>query len=437
MTADRWRSRSARLAGVAAVFIVLAIVAVIAVVRALDRRSDASTPAPSAAIAATAQTVERGAYLARAGNCAGCHTARGGAPYAGGTGIATPFGTVYASNLTPDARHGLGAWTSDDFWHALHDGRSRDGRLLYPAFPYPNYTRVDRADADALYAFLRSQPPVDRANTPHALRFPFDRQAALAVWRAIWFRPGDSHDDDPTKSADWRRGRYLVAGLGHCSACHAARNRFGASSGDVEALDGGMIPVQNWYAPSLRSGDEAGVADWSVAEIVQLLRSGRTERASVSGPMADVVFRSTQHLVDADLRAVAVYLKALPRRVTAGASDGAALGTNEPAPTRRGAEIYRQRCASCHGEQGQGARGAYPALAGNRAVTMTSPANLVQMVVHGGYLPATLDNPRPYGMPPFGPVLDDAEIAAVVSYIRGAWGNAARPVSTLEVLQLR
>ncbi len=381
--------------------------------------------------------VARGAYLARAGNCAGCHTARGGAPYAGGTGIVTPFGTVYASNLTPDARHGLGAWSSDDFWRALHHGRSREGRLLYPAFPYPNYTRVDRADSDALHAFLASLPSVARANTPHALRFPFDQQAALAVWRAIWFRPGDRPDDASGRSAKWQRGRYLVTGLGHCSACHAARNRFGAGSGDVEALGGGLIPVQNWYAPSLRSSDEAGVADWSEAEIVQLLRSGRTERASVSGPMADVVFRSTQYLGDADLQAIAVYLKALPQRPAADPPDGAAFATSDPASVQRGGETYRQRCAACHGEQGQGARGAYPPLAGNRAVTMKSPANLVQMVVHGGYLPATTGNPRPYGMPPFGPVLDDAEVAAVVSYIRSAWGNAAAPVSTLDVLRLR
>lgn len=420
--------------------IAILVVAVLAtVVVVLGRDDDAPHRALAGPPTPTARLVERGAYLAVVGNCAGCHTARGGAPYAGGTGIVTPFGTVYASNLTPDAAHGIGAWTSDDFWRALHQGRSRDGRLLYPAFPYPNYTRVSRADADALFAFLSDQPAVARANTPHALRFPYDQQAALAVWRALWFRPdSQGSQDEPSRSAEWNRGRYLVGGLGHCSACHAARNRFGAdASSDADALGGGLIPVQNWYAPSLRSRDEAGVADWSVAEIVELLGSGRNGRASVSGPMADVVFRSTQHLSDADLRSIAVYLKALPPRTPVRSPLTMAQSATGVAARSGGAEIYRQRCASCHGEQGQGAAGAYPALAGNRAVQMASAANMVQLVVHGGFLPSTAGNPRPYGMPPFGAVLDEAEIASVVSYVRSAWGNAAPPVSALEVLRLR
>lgn len=379
--------------------------------------------------AATPQQVAQGAYLARAGNCAGCHTARGGAEYAGGLGIATPFGTVYASNLTPDAQTGLGQWTPAAFWRAMHHGRSADGRLLVPAFPYTSYTQVSRADSDALFAYLRSIPAVSQTNQPHALAFPYSSQAALAVWRALFFRAAE-FVPEPAQSAPWNRGAYLVRGLGHCAACHAERNLLGASRGAL-ALQGGVIPMQQWYAPSLASASEAGVADWDTQDVVALLKSGRSTHASVSGPMAEVVFRSTQYLNDADLQAMAAYLKQLPQQTQAPRT----VKAPEASQFTNGKKIYADQCAQCHGEQGEGARGAYPALAGNRAVTLDSPANLVQIVLHGGFAPATADNPRPYGMPPFQQALDGTQVAAVLSYIRHAWGNTASPVSPLEVLQ--
>ncbi len=200
----------------------------------------------------------RGAYLARAGNCQDCHTPRGAAPYSGGRGIPTPFGTVYSSNLTPDAATGIGTWNAAEFRRALHNGRSRGGRLLYPAFPYDAYTRISDADADALFAYLRSLPPVVQPNRPHALRFPYDTQWALALWRALHFRPG-RFEPQPARSAEWNRGAYLVQGLGHCSACHAGRNALGASR-DAAGLAGGLIPLQNWYAPALNAAHEAGLA---------------------------------------------------------------------------------------------------------------------------------------------------------------------------------
>ena len=216
---------------------------------------------------------------------------------------------MYAGNLTPDRAHGLGAWSGDDFWRALHHGRSRDGRLLYPAFPYTHYTQVTRDDADAMLAYLRTLAPVARPNTPHALRWPYSTQAALAVWRALYFRPGE-YRADPAQSAQWNRGAYLVRGLGHCSACHSTRNALGGS--DLMDLSGGMIPMQAWYAPSLADPDEAGVAHWDTARIAQLLRTGSTADASVLGPMAEVVLHSTQYLSDGDLSAMAVFLKSLP-----------------------------------------------------------------------------------------------------------------------------
>jgi len=385
--------------------------------------------APPNDFVATPQQVARGAYLARAGNCAACHTARGGAAYAGGLGIATPFGTVFASNLTPDPQTGLGRWSADAFWRAMHHGRAQDGRLLYPAFPYTSYTQISREDSDALFAYLRSLAPVSSRNTPHDLVFPFNTQAALAVWRALYFRPG-GFEADPTRTAEWNRGAYLVRGLGHCAACHAPRNALGATV-DAQALHGGMVAMQNWYAPSLASSREAGVADWDTQQVVELLQTGVSARGSALGPMAEVVYRSTQYLLPTDLQAMAVFLKGLPPQshpAQPGGPPGAAQLAN-------GERLYVRHCAECHGEQGEGAQNAYPPLAGNRVVTMETPANLVQLVLHGGYLPATAGNPRPYGMPPFRHLLDDAEVADVLSYIRHAWGHRASPVTMLDVLQ--
>lgn len=381
----------------------------------------------------TAGQVARGAYLARAGNCMLCHTERGGPPYAGGRPLETPFGTVYASNLTPDARTGIGNWSQAHFRRALHEGRSRDGRLLYPAFPYTHTTRVTDADADALFDYLRSLPPVNRPNAPHRLRWPYSTQAALAAWRALYFRPA-KHVEDPTRSTEWNRGAYLVQGLAHCSACHTARDALGGSR-DLMDLSGGLIPMQNWYAPSLTSPSEASVADWPLKEIEQLLATGAAPRGSVLGPMAEVVQHSTQHLEPTDIRAMAVYLQGLPP--TAGDSDPREVPRATPALVGEGARLYGRHCASCHGEGGRGVPGAYPPLAGNRAVTLAVTANLVQVVLHGGYPPATRGNPRPFGMPPYATVLSDAEVAAVLTYVRGAWDNRAAPVSELAVAQQR
>ncbi|HYC48209.1 MAG TPA: cytochrome c [Burkholderiales bacterium] len=425
---------------VLALLVLIAVLA--AIVVALNFRDEDEIPATAASFSPTREQVARGEYLARAGNCSACHTARGGAPYAGGRAIATPFGTIYSTNITPDARTGIGTWTPAYFWRAMHNGRSKDGRLLYPAFPYTEYTLITREDSDAIFAYLWSVPAVEQPRRMHELRFPYDNQIALAVWRALFFEP-KQFEPDSARPADWNRGAYLVRGLGHCIACHSARNVLGASS-DVE-LSGGLIPAMGWYAPSLVSRDEAGVADWHAADIVTLLKSGASPRGSTMGPMAEVVFRSTQYLSNEDLTAMAAYLKALPQappKETDPPWWSWFTGRRTPrGPAeefrRQGAQIYEKSCAGCHGDHGEGAVGAYPALAGNRAVTLHVPANVIRAVLSGGYLPATAGNPRPYGMPPFSHVLSDEEIAAVLSYIRSAWGNAAQPVSPLEVLQYR
>ncbi|MBB3179043.1 cytochrome c [Variovorax sp. Sphag1AA] len=415
------------------VLIFLATLGILAafVIIGLNLRGETKLPDPPTAFNSTPELVERGRYLALAGNCAGCHSALGSAPYAGGVGIETPFGTVFASNLTPDPNAGIGSWNSDHFWRALHNGRSKDGRLLYPAFPYPNFTRVTREDSDAIFAYLRTVPPSPTPNRPHELRFPYDMQAALAVWRALSFTAG-SFEPNPNKSAEWNRGAYLVEGLGHCIACHGTRNVLGATQEKL-GLSGGLIAVQNWYAPSLTSNREAGVAEWAPHDVVELLKNGRSERGSVMGPMADVVYGSTQHLKEADLLAMASYLRELP------STSAAVASTTSPKRDVRvmehGQRIFDQRCAYCHGDQGQGAVGAYPPLAGNRAVLMNSPVNLIQIVRHGGFLPTTAGNPRPYGMPPFRIVLDDSDVAAVLTYVRGSWGNDAPPVTARDMLR--
>jgi mono/diheme cytochrome c family protein len=381
------------------------------------------------------QQAARGAYLARAGNCMACHTERGGQPYAGGRPIATPFGTVYAGNLTPDPQTGLGAWSPSHFRRAVRDGRSRDGRLLYPAFPYNHYTRLSDADADALFAYLRTLPPVHQPNRPHQLRWPFSTQPALAVWRALYFRPG-RYEPLAQRTAEWNRGAYLVQGLGHCAACHTSRNALGATR-DLMDLSGGLIPMQNWYAPSLTASNEAAVRDWAVDDVVALLQHGSSPRGSVLGPMAEVVLHSTQHLDAADLQAMALFLKSLPPTPGQGEDDPRVTRRPSPLVMQRGGQLYGRHCAQCHGEGGQGVRGAYPPLKGNRAVLMPVTANLVQVVLYGGYPPATRGNPRPFGMPPFAMQLSDADVAAVLSYVRGSWGNSAAPVSELEVVQQR
>lgn len=378
--------------------------------------------------AASAEQISRGAYLARAGNCAACHTARGGAPYAGGRGVVTPFGTVYSSNLTPDPSTGLGRWSAAEFWRAMHHGRSRDGRLLYPAFPYPNFSLVSRTDIDDLLAFLRSLPAVTQTQTEHALRWPYSSQAALGLWRALYFRPGEFNPEAERGKA-WNRGAYLVNGLGHCSACHASRNLLGASAGLADTGAGSQLPAQNWYAPSLADPAEAGVTGESAAETVQLLKTGVSRRAAAMGPMAEVVAGSTQHLTIPDLQAMVELLRSIAsedHRKKVPAIDPAAD------TMARGGDLYSRHCADCHGAQGQGAPDQYPALAGNRGVTMSNPRNLLQAITAGGFPPATDANPRPYGMPAFD--LPHADLAALTTWLRAAWGHQAAPLSEVEVL---
>ena len=383
---------------------------------------------------ATTRLITKGEYLARAGDCVACHTAPTGREFAGTRAMPTPFGNIYVPNITPDEETGIGLYTADEFYRMMHTGVSRDGKLLYPAMPFASYTKVTREDSDAIYAYLMSVPPVKQKNRPHELRFPYNKRELLIGWRTLSFKEGE-YTPDPAQSAQWNRGAYLVQGLGHCSMCHTAVNALGGSS-ESTAFEGGMIPNQNWYAPSLTSNREAGLGNWSIKEITDLLQVGVSQRSTVYGPMAEVVYNSLQYLSDEDVEAMAVYLKALPQRDSEAAPTSQARLVS-PGVMETGRRVYEAQCAVCHGEEGKGQPPAYPPLAGNQSITMASPVNWIRMVLNGGYPPGTKKNPRPHGMPPFGHILNDDDGAAVVTYIRVAWENSGTPVTPAQVNELR
>jgi cytochrome c553 len=395
------------------------------------RCGSAAVPMPQVATKTPiTQGTSLGAYLARAGNCEACHTAVGGVPYAGERPIETPFGTVFSSNLTSDKATGLGAWSADDFWQAMHYGRSKDGQLLNPAFPYTRFTTITRTDSDALFAYFQTLAPVNQPKRAHAMRWPYGTQAALFAWRALYFRP-QTYQPQAARSEQWNRGAYLVTGLGHCGECHSPRNALGASSEALQ-LSGGVMPLQNWFAPSLRDPHAAGVSADSLNATVQLLKTGVAAHGQASGPMAQVVQGSTQYLSNTDLQAMAVYLQSngsvQPQSETA---------TSAVTPQTGGAKLYVAHCADCHGAQGAGIAGAYPPLARNRAVNLPNSSNLIQSVLYGGFAPATTANPRPFGMPPFMLKLSDQDTALVLSYVRSAWGNHGAPVTEQDVTHAR
>lgn len=382
------------------------------------------------------QVVERGRHLAQAGDCIACHTVPGAPIFSGNRAMPTPFGSLYAPNITPDPETGIGRWSAEEFYQMMHTGRGRDGKLLYPAMPFASYTKVTRADSDAIFAYLRSVPPVRQASRQHELRFPYNNRSLLIGWRTLYFREGE-YQPDPGKSAEWNRGAYLVEGLGHCAMCHTPINALGGSSQE-EAFRGGLIPMQNWYAPSLNSNREAGLGHWDIQDIMDLLQTGVSRRGTVYGPMAEVTYNSLQHMTDADVRAMAIYLKSLPADEPEAPDPGnTPLRADASQLFSQGRRIYDAQCATCHGAEGRGKLPHFPPLADNQSINMTSAVNPIRMVLNGGYPPGTKRNPMPYGMPPFAHELSDDDIAAVVTYIRAAWGNRGGPVTAREVNVLR
>jgi mono/diheme cytochrome c family protein len=373
--------------------------------------------------------VARGKALAISGDCVACHTAPGGVPFAGGLALQTPFGPIMTPNITADTTTGIGSWSADDFAKAMHEGRRPGGVYLYPAFPYPYYTKVTRADTDAIYAYLRSLPPVVNRVNRNTLPFPFNIRLSMIGWNALFFTSG-GFVAEPGRSDEFNRGAYLVEGLGHCGACHTPLNTFGANK-PSQYLQGSQIDY--WTAPNITNDRLAGLGKWSVDETVQYLKTGQTRGSIASGPMKDVVENSTSKMPDADLRAIAVYLK------ERGAEGPAARQPLPPSDARMriGEAIFVDTCAACHKRNGEGVVHLFPRLAGNVIATQDDPTSLIRIILTGGRGAATDATPTAPAMPSLGYRLGDEQVAAVVTYVRNSWGNAAAPVTAEMVKALR
>lgn len=380
---------------------------------------------------ASPEIIARGQYLADIGNCAGCHTAVNTPLFSGGSALKTEFGTFYAPNITPDTQHGIGNWTSDDFWHALHNGKAPDGSLLYPAFPYQSYSHLSRADTDALFSYLQSLPASSREAPAHELRTPYNIRGLLAFWRALYFRPAEAVAQTESSDDAVVRGRHLVDGIAHCAECHTPRNGLGGMDLN-RALQGGAMPDGIWYAPALTADKDGGLGAWSEQDIVDLLLTGTSDRGSVVGPMSEAL-RGVQHLTDQDAGDIAAYLKSLP---AAGLTSTPGNDVNDTLYSM-GKTIYGQYCAACHQDNGKGQGHQWPTLDGNSLVRHQDPTGLLRVIMDGGFAPSTKATPQPYGMPPFRHFLNDMQIAAVASYVRNSWSNQSGGVNQRQVNRVR
>ncbi|HEY5074020.1 MAG TPA: cytochrome c [Pyrinomonadaceae bacterium] len=376
-------------------------------------------------------TIERGRYLVNAGDCASCHTDQGGKAYAGGLAVPTPFGTIYSTNITPDRATGIGNWSEQDFYNAMHQGIRRDGKHLYPAFPYPWFAKVSRDDVRAIRAFLNTLTPVRQENRPTKLFWPLNAREVMAGWNELYFHEG-TFKADPSKSEQWNRGAYLVEGLGHCGACHTATNVLGAAKAD-ENLKGGDFG-EHWYAPSLTGHLRGGLGKWSAAEIVEYLKTGANSKSAAAGPMAEVVKNSTQYLSDGDLNAIAAYLKDSPVERPETATQATEI---DKQTLSRGEALYVDNCTGCHMQNGEGLTRVFPSLEGSSAVQAKVPDTVIHVVLAGAKTAATLGKPTGLAMPAFDRKLDDKQIADLVNYIRNAWGNHASQTNAGAVSKIR
>jgi mono/diheme cytochrome c family protein len=374
--------------------------------------------------------IERGRYLTVAGDCASCHTVPGsGQPFAGGRSIETPFGVVVGANITPDPETGIGAWSDELFLSALREGKGHGGALLYPAMPYPYYTKVTERDALAIRAFLNTVQPVPNRVVSNQLPFPFDVREEMKVWNALYFKTGE-FKPDAAKSAEWNRGAYLVEGLGHCGACHTPKTTLGGDD-PKHAFEGYML--QGWFAPNITNDNVSGLGGWSVADIVSYLKSGHNAVSAATGIMAEEISLSSSKMSDADLTAIATYLKDLPGQA---ASSPEAVSASDPTMVAGGA-IYADECSACHGMDGKGVPFLFPSLAGSPNVRSTDPTSLIRVLMEGARSVATAGEPTSPGMPWFAWKLNDAELAAVLTYVRNSWGSSASAVTADQVKSAR
>jgi mono/diheme cytochrome c family protein len=378
--------------------------------------------------AAEAAQLHRGQALVIAGDCMSCHLRPGGEPLAGGLGLKTPFGTIYSANITPDPDTGIGRWTAEQFYRAMHDGLDNEGRNLYPAFPYPWFRKLSRDDDDAIFAYLKSLPAVRYTPPKNDLPFPVNVRFFVKGWNALFFHTSDWRDE-PTQSAEWNRGAFLVEGPGHCGACHTPKNILGADKRGEE-LHGGNL--DNWVAPDLTGNERTGLGRWSVDEIAEFLKTGRNAHANAGGAMAEVITYSTSLLNDDDRRAIAVYLKS-----RAASSRVAPTASPEAVAMRRGEAIYFDVCSACHLDNGVGQPRLFPPLGRNAIVQQDDDTGLVHLILAGSRTGPSGTRTSPLTMPSFAWKLSDAEIADVATYLRNSWGNHASAVSARRVGELR
>ncbi|MEA3089504.1 MAG: alcohol dehydrogenase (quinone), cytochrome c subunit [Caballeronia sp.] len=394
---------------------------------------------------ATQQLIKRGEYLARAGDCVACHTATGGKPFAGGLPIQSPIGTIYSTNLTPDAATGIGTYTYDDFERAVRHGVSKQGYTLYPAMPYPSYARVHDDDMHALYAyFVHGIAPVSQLNRAEGIKWPMSMRWPLTVWRWAFAPKVAAAAPMPGTDPMITRGAYLVEGLAHCSACHTPRGTgmqelaLTAQQGPAFLSGGG--PIDSWIATNLRGDATTGLGQWSATDLSTFLKSGSTERIAAFGGMTDVVQHSTQYMTDEDRTAIAMYLKSLPgTKSEAPPTYDAAVSTalHSGNLTRPGADTYLNSCAACHRSDGKGYASVFPALALNPVVNGGDATSLIHIVLAGSSTPATQAAPAQFTMPPYGWRLSDTEVANVLTLLRSSWGNHAAPVTAAQVAKVR
>jgi mono/diheme cytochrome c family protein len=385
-----------------------------------------------------------GEAVARAADCIACHTTPGGAPYAGGFRIDSPFGAIYSSNITPDRETGIGGYTLDEFRAALYDGVRQDGRRLYPAMPYVNYRKLSEEDVRALYDyFMNGVKPVSHTPKRTELAFPFNQRWGLRLWQSVALpRAGFTpHRGDATLD----RGAYLVEALGHCGACHSPRNALFMESGldanDPDFLSGGQLG--DWPIPDLRAADMP-TQTWPASELAAFLRTGRNAETGAAGEMSLTIGHSLQYLPQADLDALIAYLRAIRQDRAAPA---VAARRREPQPTARkltaavdltlGERLYLDNCNACHFADGRGARATFPALDGNPLVTAASPGGIISMILGGASMPSTRERPLALVMPGFAWRLNDDEVAALATFVRQGWSNAASAVTVADVAPVR
>lgn len=364
--------------------------------------------------------IAKGRYLTTLADCFACHTVpNAGRPFAGGRPIETPFGVITSPNITPDAETGIGAWSDEQFDNAVRKGVGPDGSRLYPAMPFPAYTKMTRDDVLAIRAYLATVEPVHQPVNANTLPFPFNIREAMRAWDALYFTEGEFQPDSH-QSAAWNRGAYLVQGPGHCTSCHTPKSFLGGDKGN-ENLRG--FNLQGWFAPDITADAHQGLGQWSEADIISYLKSGHNKMTAAIGPMAEEITNSTSQYSDSDLAAMATYLKSLPGRPDMTPAKA------EPAVMTAGEAIYRDQCSACHGIEGRGVAMLFPSLAQSSLAHASDPTSAIRLVLRGGRSVATKAEPTAPGMPAFSWQLDDAQVAAVLTYIRNAWQTAAAPVS--------